>query len=294
VYFQYGTTTSYGTEVEAANSPLLASGALNQIAGQQLTGLALSTIYHFRVRAVNSVDEVFGPDRAFTTTDSSDLPNVSTRTPVNVGETDAEGGGAINSMGTSQVTAKGNCWATFPNPDLGDTCADGSGPSIGFFITDITGLMPNNLYYVRAYATNGAGTGWGQDIAFETVRVFAYVSNTPGCNTNTPCYTSVNLALGGVISGTEIRIEEGTYNEDVILLTDKNLTLLGGWNASFATQVSNSTVKSLTIEKGVVEIDRVILQNPLNLKFPNRCCLYILNKDLISIYITKKGDHKLL
>ena len=132
MYFQYDTTTSYSTEVEAANSPLLASGALNQIAGQQLTGLSFSTAYHFRVRDVNSVDKVVGPDRVFTTGASSDLPVVSTRTPVNVGETDADGGGTINSMGTSQVTAKGNCWATFPNPDLGDTCAAGSGTSIGF------------------------------------------------------------------------------------------------------------------------------------------------------------------
>ena len=31
---EFGTTTSYGSEVEAANSPLLASGSLNQIAGQ--------------------------------------------------------------------------------------------------------------------------------------------------------------------------------------------------------------------------------------------------------------------
>lgn len=43
---------------------------------------------------------------------------------------------------------------------------DGSGT--GTFTSNITGLSANNTYYVRAYATNSVGTGYGAEVSFST------------------------------------------------------------------------------------------------------------------------------
>ena len=92
-------------------------------------------------------------------------------------------------------------------------------------------------------------------------QLVAFVSPTAGCNGNRPCYTSINDALNDVASGTEIRVETASYSEDVMLTTDKNIKLTGGWNSAFEQQVGFSTIRTLTIEKGTITLDYMILSN---------------------------------
>jgi uncharacterized protein (TIGR02145 family) len=65
------------------------------------------------------------------------------------------------------VTARGVCWATTENPTVtGSHTSDGSGT--GSFISNITGLATNMTYYVRAFANNSVGTGYGNQVSFTT------------------------------------------------------------------------------------------------------------------------------
>ena len=89
----------------------------------------------------------------------------------------------------------------------------------------------------------------------------AFVSPTAGCNGNSPCYSGINDALNDVASGTEVRVETASYSEDVILTADKNVKLTGGWNSAFEQQVGFSTIRTLTIEKGRITLDYMILSN---------------------------------
>lgn len=66
VTFEYGPTMSYGSTVAASPSPLAAS-AVNTAVSAAVTGLAASTLYHFRVIGVNSAGTASGTDRTFTT-----------------------------------------------------------------------------------------------------------------------------------------------------------------------------------------------------------------------------------
>lgn len=76
----------------------------------------------------------------------------------------ATGGGDVTNDGCSAVTAKGVCWNKTGSPTTADTCTnDGSGT--GPFTSSIT-LTPGVLYYIRAYATNSSGTGYGNDVTF--------------------------------------------------------------------------------------------------------------------------------
>lgn len=65
VSFEYGTTTSYGTPVNA--SPGSVSGLNPTDVTASLEGLSQGTTYHYRVKVINSAGTVYGQDRTFTT-----------------------------------------------------------------------------------------------------------------------------------------------------------------------------------------------------------------------------------
>jgi hypothetical protein len=73
----------------------------------------------------------------------------------------------VTNDGGCPVITRGLCWGTSANPTTGgNKTIDGSG--LGLFSSSIAGLTQNTTYHVRAYATNCAGTGYGNDISFVT------------------------------------------------------------------------------------------------------------------------------
>ena len=98
---------------------------------------------------------------------SYQVPTVTTQTVTNVMSNSATCGGIVNYDGGTAVTAYGVCWSITQNPTVsGYHTTDGSGT--GSFTSNLTGLSPNTTYYVRAYATNAAGTAYGQQQSFST------------------------------------------------------------------------------------------------------------------------------
>ncbi len=96
------------------------------------------------------------------------IPTVTTTAPGGVTSTSAVSGGNVTDDGGAPVTERGVCWSTSPNPIIsGEHTVDGNG--IGTFSSDIPALNPGTLYYVRAYATNSAGTGYGDQKSFTTL-----------------------------------------------------------------------------------------------------------------------------
>jgi hypothetical protein len=86
----------------------------------------------------------------------------------NIAATTATSGGNITNQGSSTVTSRGVCWNTTGSPTTSDTkTTNGSGS--GSFTSSITGLYQNTLYYVRAYASNTVGTGYGNEQTFTTL-----------------------------------------------------------------------------------------------------------------------------
>jgi len=96
-----------------------------------------------------------------------DIPVLSTTVVTEITQTTANGGGNITSDGGEVVTARGVCWSTNQTPTISDNkTTDGVGA--GNFSSSISGLSANTMYYVRAYATNKNGTGYGNEVSFTT------------------------------------------------------------------------------------------------------------------------------
>lgn len=81
----------------------------------------------------------------------------------------AKGGGIISIEGSSAIVERGLVWSTSPGPTLTSSGKVSSTTGSNTFELSITGLIPNTLYYVRAYATNGELTGYGNEVSFTTL-----------------------------------------------------------------------------------------------------------------------------
>ena len=115
------------------------------------------------------------------------------------------------------------------------------------------------FWYTNEYLTSSA-QGWRTRIGAFQIQSLVFVEPGGSCGGNTPCYTTIGAAMGAAVSGSTIKIAEGSYAEDLLLNTSKNLTLQGGWNSAFTARSSNSTVNTITISSGSITADYLVVQ----------------------------------
>lgn len=96
------------------------------------------------------------------------LPYITTATAFNISDTRAYLGGNVTSENGAAVTAKGVCWSLSPNPSLEDFILEG-GSGSGGYISVLSGLSENTEYFYKSYATNKAGTSYGEEYSFTTL-----------------------------------------------------------------------------------------------------------------------------
>jgi hypothetical protein len=148
-----------------------------------ITGLTLNTLYYVRSYATNANGTNYGPELFFKT--AGVLPTVTTAAPSSVTASSAVLGGNVTALGSSNVTQRGVCYSTSPNPTTADKFVS-SGSGIGSFTTVLPILIPNTTYYTRAYATNSVGTSYGANQNFTTQNAYyegfenGYPSNFSG------------------------------------------------------------------------------------------------------------------
>lgn len=106
--------------------------------------------------------------------EEAELPTVMTFEMTYVGSDMAVGGGEVTHDGNGEVTARGLCWGLQPEPTIeGPHTLDSCG--MGQFVSEISGLSSATIYYVRAYATNEAGTAYGETKSFTTLSMIPVV-----------------------------------------------------------------------------------------------------------------------
>ncbi len=163
-----------------------------------ITGLTASTTYYVRAYATNISGTAYGNQISFTTSAAVTLPSLTTAGISSISSNSAVSGGTISSDGGASVTARGVCWSINQNPTISNAhTTDGTGT--GTFTSNITGLNASTTYYVRAYATNSAGTAYGDQKSFTTSPSATVPSVTTANVTN---ITSTTAISGGNVTST--------------------------------------------------------------------------------------------
>ena len=131
----------------------------------KLSGLAYATVYYARAYAINANGTIYGEEVTFTTLPV--VPTLTTAAITAITGNSAAGGGNVTVGGGADVTVRGICFGKNHNPTVSDSkTANGTGT--GAFVSALASLKGNTVYYVRAYATNSAGTGYGPEVTFTT------------------------------------------------------------------------------------------------------------------------------
>lgn len=136
------------------------------------------------------------------------VPVIITSLVTDINTTTAVTGGIISDDGGAPIIEKGICWSTSENPSTSDNkliVYDELTP----FISNMTGLLPKTRYFVRAFATNRIGTGYGKSVLFTTL------GDTPDSFSLDASHIAVDSAvLNGVVNPnlltTTISFEWGT------------------------------------------------------------------------------------
>ncbi|MBL6978782.1 MAG: SBBP repeat-containing protein [Desulfobacteraceae bacterium] len=184
-------------------------------------------------------------------TGSSDFPTQNPYQGTYAGDTDA----FITKLSTSGSSLSCSTYMGGSDSDYGHAIAvDGSGNA---YVTGFT--YSTNFPTQNPYQETYAGNADAFVTKLDTVS-YSYVSISADCGEKTPCYNSIQDAIDAATTGAAILIAQGDYTESIVLNESKSLILQGGWDSTFTTQSSYTTVSSMTISEGTIEADKIILQ----------------------------------
>lgn len=206
----------------------------------QLTGLTPNTLYYVRAYAINSEGTSYGSQVTFTTSLYS-VPTVTTTAVSSITQTTAVSGGNVANGGGIDVTGRGVCWSTHAIPTISDSKTS-NGTGEGVFTSNISGLTGNTTYYVRAYAVNSEGTGYGQELSFKTSPLLA------GVTTAAPVATSTTTGTcGGTVTtdgGSEVTARGVCWSTVADPTTANNKTTNGSGTGSFSSAMTGLTANT--------------------------------------------------
>lgn len=170
-YFEYGTSTSYGTRTATTAA---GSGTADIAASAPTASLTPNATYHYRLVATNPSGTTLGADVSFTTP-KPPTPVVATGRPKVLTETSATLTGTVNPqrLATDYFFQYGTTTAYGAQTP---TASAGAGTSSLSVSAAIGPLAPGTTYHCRLVASNANGTTHGHDVSFTTGRPPAGIS----------------------------------------------------------------------------------------------------------------------
>lgn len=208
----------------------------------ELTSLDPNTKYYVRAFATNSLGTCYGEELNFTTRDGICSIEIYSLNEITINSVKI-----INSIwgdGGAMITSRGVVWSTSQNPTVETNLGIiPNGTDIGWFEINLTNLIPNTTYYVRAYATNIAGTSYSNENYFETLSGIIDLSTL----------AVTNITMTTATCGGRITYEDGveTINKGVVWSTSQHPTIdtnqgiinngPGSGGSQFACNLSNLT-----------------------------------------------------
>ena len=180
------------------NNTAIGGNQINTAYTCNMTELTPNTTYYVRGYATTNITTSYGSQVTFTT--ASGLPVLTTTEPTATSTT-INAGGNITSDGGYSITSRGICYSTTNStPTIADQVTT-SGIGTGSFTSTITNVSVSTTYYVRAYATNSIGTGYGNILTVITGDGLPQVTTT---------IIGENVTQSTAISGGQV-ISDGGY-----------------------------------------------------------------------------------
>jgi phosphodiesterase/alkaline phosphatase D-like protein len=170
-YFEYGTSSSYGTRTSSKSA---GSSTSPQSESASITGLQAGRTYHFRLVASSDAGTSTGKDATFVT---SGAPSVETGATSAVTPTSATLTGLVTPNGLSTTWWFEYGTTTGYGSKTGSHGA-GSGSAETKVSLTVKGLKVGTTYHYRLVAQNASGKTAGGDHTFSTVGAPASVTGT--------------------------------------------------------------------------------------------------------------------
>jgi uncharacterized protein (TIGR02145 family) len=150
-----------------------------------ITGLNSGQTYYARVFASSSIGGIgYGNQVSFTLLPGP--PSVSLGMIINSASGVTRVNATVSHDGGAEVTARGFVWSRQENPELGLNEGESTiGSGTGVLSADLTDLVPNTFYFVRAYAENIEGIAYSEQYKFNFWDYHATVSDMDGNTYNT-------------------------------------------------------------------------------------------------------------
>ena len=195
---------------------------------------------------------------------SSVIATITTTAISGTTSTTASSGGTITADGGATITQRGVCWSTNHNPTISDNkTTDGTG--IGTFISNISGLSSNTIYYIRAYATNSAGTAYGNEVTTTTEEAMYFPPNDGSTTWDTKAISALGwnqTAVQPLLDYLELK-----HSKSFIILVNGRIVMENYFNGHTATtpwywasagKTLTSTVTGIAEQEGLLNINNKV------------------------------------
>jgi uncharacterized protein (TIGR02145 family) len=167
------------------------------------------------------------------------VPSLTTTMVTEISTTTAVSGGTITDDGGAQIITGGVCWNTSEDPTIENTITIVGG-DLSYFTSSITQLSPNTTYYVRAYATNSAGTGYGKSKSFKTLGDKP-VSNNLSASNITINSATFNSSVNANLLSTTVTFEYGVTSSYGSTVTVPQNPVTGNTNVNVSADLTGLT-----------------------------------------------------
>jgi hypothetical protein len=165
-----------------------------------------------------------------------EIPTVTTSAITDITGTTATCGGTITDEGTGTVIERGVCYSKGITPTIAD-CKTTNGTGAGTFTSNISDLDGASTYYVRAYATNNTGTGYGMVMSFSSLGQIPTAVTNPATNITTTS-TRLNGTVNSNYLSTIVTFEYGTSTSYSNTATATQSPVSGDGNTNVSVDIS--------------------------------------------------------
>jgi gliding motility-associated-like protein len=178
------------------------------------------------------------------------LPTVTTASAASISSASASLGGTVTRSDAS-VTARGVVYSSSnASPTIGGSgvtqAANGTGT--GAFSASITGLSSSTTYYVKAYATSGAGTVYGAVTTFATLSNDANLSGLSlSAGTLTPSFSSGTITYTASVANANstITVTPTKNNSNASIKVNNVAVNSGSASGNIGLNVGNNTITTI-------------------------------------------------